>query len=185
MLLNYAATLFTVSSSDQAVLTYIAGQCVCPGYNFQLTCTAVGLGADATVWTINTTGADSCDDILLRHSEFSDPGGVSVEKSCRGRSIVGRSLSVDGNCYTSILDVTVGANLNGIIIGCEYDDGATFVRIGSYPVVLTTGQYMVYRTRLLIRLRCYNLANYDGIWTHPQATPIFSTKWAWGKARTH
>ena len=130
-----------MSSSDQATLTSVAGQCVCPGYSLQLTCTAVGLGV--TVWTINTNTADRCDNVLLRHVEFSDPGGVSVEVSCRGESIAVRSLSVDGSCYTSLLNITVSANLNGTTIGCEYDNGTVTFPIGSYLVVLTTGQQVV------------------------------------------
>ena len=126
---------------------------MCPGYNLQLTCTTIETGTTgATAWTINTTAADRCSDVFLRHASFFDPEGVSVEMSCRGRSIVGRSLSVDGDRYTSILDVTVGANLDGLIIGCEYDSGAVTTPIGSYPVALTTGQYVVYGARLPIRL---------------------------------
>ena len=72
-----------------------------------------------------------------------------MEVSCRVGRIVGRSLSVNSSCYTSLLDITVSANLNGTSIGCEYDDGAVAIPIGSYPVILTTGQYMVYRTKFV------------------------------------
>ena len=64
---------------------------------------------------------DFSNEILLRHINF----GSSVMGECNAGAIVGRSLRVDGNCYTSQLSVVYSERLNGKSITCAHDNGFT------------------------------------------------------------
>ena len=107
-----------IGSQNQLILT---NDCPCPGQNLTFECTIVGGGT--TVWQ----GAQVFDcpnfsnQILLRHNSF----GSSVMGECNAGSIVGRSLRVDGNRYTSQLSIEYNEHLNGSNITCAHDDGFT------------------------------------------------------------
>ena len=64
---------------------------------------------------------DFSNEILLRHNNF----GSSVMGECNAGSIVGRSLRVDGNRYTSQLSIEYNETLNGKNITCAHDNGFT------------------------------------------------------------
>ena len=64
---------------------------------------------------------DFSNEILLRHNNFDS----SVMGECNAGSIVGRSLRVDGNRYTSQLTIEYSESLNGKNITCAHDDGFT------------------------------------------------------------
>ena len=57
---------------------------------------------------------DFSSEIVLPHNNF----GSSVMGECNAGSIVGRSMRVDGNCYTSQLTVEYN-------ITCAHDNGFT------------------------------------------------------------
>ncbi len=107
-----------IGSQNRLILT---NDCPCPGQNLTFECTIVGGGT--TVWQ----GAqvfdcpDFFNEILLRHINF----GSSVMGECNAGAIVGRSLRVDGNRYTSQLSVAYNERLNGKNITCAHDDGFT------------------------------------------------------------
>jgi hypothetical protein len=107
-----------IGSQNQLILT---NDCPCPGQNLTFECTIVGGGT--TVW--QGAGVFDCPDfsneILLRHINF----GSSVMGECNAGAIVGRSLRVDGNCYTSQLSVAYSERLNRKNITCAHDDGFT------------------------------------------------------------
>ena len=57
-------------------------------------------------------------EILLRHSQFSEPGGTV--KECNNGDITARSMPVvEDNCYTSELSVRASSALNGRTICCD------------------------------------------------------------------
>ena len=91
--------------------------CVCPGDTLTYECTVEGSGF--TIWT--GTALDCPYHIALRHSQFSSTYGAFA--TCNNGAIVARSLSVEGNNYTSQLNVTLNSNTAGKTIMCFSDDG--------------------------------------------------------------
>ena len=89
--------------------------CVCPGDTLTYECTVEGYGV--TIWT--GTALDCPYHIALRHSQFSSTYGVFA--TCNNGAIVARSLSVEGNNYTSQLNVTFNSNTAGKTIMCLHD----------------------------------------------------------------
>ena len=93
--------------------------CVCPGDLLTYMCTVHGSPIGATLW--NGTAFSGCpqNEILLQHHLFTPPG--SPTGTCNNGAIVGQSLSVQGNNYTSELNVTVTPETAGKTITCAYD----------------------------------------------------------------
>ena len=60
-------------------------------------------------------------EIALRHTNF----GSSVMGECNAGAIVGQSLRVEGNSYTSQLSVVYRERLNGKNVTCAHDNGLT------------------------------------------------------------
>ena len=72
--------------------------------------------------------------LLLSHTSFRD----GITKQCSGNSIVGRSLGVSGDTYTSQLSVVASSNLIGRTVECAYSrTGTTVTPIDSATVDLT------------------------------------------------
>lgn len=93
------------------------------------------------MWTV---GQDQQCRVQLRHLDFSMPDGVTRSRSCREAPyIIGRSLSVDNNRYTSQLTIKVGSELNGTTVSCEHDDGTSAQCIGTYVIILTSGNLYI------------------------------------------
>ena len=79
------------------------------------------MGAGPTIWTgtaFNCSASDYA--IILLHSRFSSTKGDYG--SCSNGAIVGQSLGVEGNNYTSQLSVTVTPDIAGKTVECLYDD---------------------------------------------------------------
>ena len=94
-------------------------------------------GYVSTVWTGTAFNCSSSNnDILLLHTPFSSSEGDYG--SCNNGAIVGRNLGVEGNYYTSQLNVTITPDIAGKTVECFYDDGhiATLLFILTIP---TTG----------------------------------------------
>ena len=74
--------------------------------------------------------------ITLFHSLFSQ--GTAV--TCNGGSIVGRSVRVENNCYTSQLEIFVSSNIIGTTVFCSYDNGLPMgeMDVGNKTITLTT-----------------------------------------------
>ena len=91
--------------------------CACPGENVSYTCTAVS--GVITVW--GGTALMNCavgNDISLRHHDFEN-----AEGECNNGAIIGYSIEMTNNSYTSRLDVRLSDDLQGRTITCsvEYD----------------------------------------------------------------
>ena len=97
--------------------------CICPGDTLTYECTVAG--GSSTVWTGNAFICPS-NEITLLHSRFE-----SITHSCNNGSIVGRSLAVEGNNYTSQLKVRVNPDIAGKTIMCIGDNGTTTMLIFS------------------------------------------------------
>ena len=95
-------------------------ECVCPGEKLLYQCTVQGNANGATVW--NGTALSGCqqNNIVLHHSLFTSTGGSMA--MCNNGDIVGQSLGVQGNSYTSQLNVTITPDTTGKTIICAYDD---------------------------------------------------------------
>ena len=93
--------------------------CVCPGDKQIYRCTVQGSPSGATVW--NGTAFSGCpqDVIQLRHHQFMPTGGPIG--TCNNGAIVGQSLDVQGNNYSSQLNVTITPETAGKTITCAYD----------------------------------------------------------------
>ena len=108
--------------------------CVCPGDTLTYDCTVVGGGL--TVWKGNAFICPSNnDEIALLHRRFESENGTN--NSCTNGAIVGKSLAVEGNNYTSQLNVTITPETAGKTIMCIGDNGTTTMLIFSLLIPLT------------------------------------------------
>ena len=112
-------------------------RCACVGKELTYTCTAVGGGS--TLWT-GTAFDCSNNWINLRHSLFSDPNRGATG-DCSGGALVGQSIGVTGNCYTSQLHVRVAADMNNETINCDHRPGTEINTIGESTLIVMTGKY--------------------------------------------
>ena len=108
--------------------------CACAGDILTFKCSASGSGN--TLWS-GTVFEDQCS-ITLRHSQFESPGGVYDE--CSDGHIVGRSLAVEGNCYTSQLNVTVSDSFNNKTVTCTHNSGTGMSIIGVSTLTIVQGR---------------------------------------------
>ena len=89
----------------------------------------VGGSGDSTVWRGSAFDCRN-NDISLIHSRF-ESGTATGE--CNNGSIVGQSIKVEGNCYTSQLNITVSSDMIGKNIDCVHDNLAETV-IGTLTI---------------------------------------------------
>jgi hypothetical protein len=109
--------------------------CVRPGDTLTYECTV--MGGVATVWTGSGFHCTySNNDITLLHSRFSNIGSVG---NCNNGAIVARILYVEGNNYTSQLNVTVTLDTAGKTIRCFHDNGThdNILILSSIPPTIT------------------------------------------------
>ena len=112
--------------------------CICPGYEAVFECVVTGSGA--TVWS--GTALNQCSSelhrIILRHSQFSQPG-YSISTTCDdSRRIIAHAVSEVNNSYTSLLTINVSQNSIGANIDCaSLRQSGEVSHIGQ--ILLTTG----------------------------------------------
>ena len=111
-------------------------ECFCLGQTLSYECTTEG--PISTVWQ-GTAFQCVGNKILLRHSQFTAPQGTTGECNSNSAMIIGRSLRVEGDCYTSQLNVTVGPSLNNQTVECAYSGGGTSL-IGSSIIDISRGK---------------------------------------------
>jgi hypothetical protein len=95
-------------------------ECVCPGDKLTYECTVQGSDTGATIWTGTAFSGCQQNEILLLHRQFT-PIGSGSTRTCNNGAIVGQSLGVLGNHYTSQLNVTITPETAGKTITCAYD----------------------------------------------------------------
>jgi hypothetical protein len=109
--------------------------CVCPGDKLSYECTVMGGGL--TIWTGSAFSCSSFrNEIVLRHSSF---GGTGTYWMCNNGAIEARSLSVEGNNYTSQLNVTVTPDTAGTTINCSHDNFTHKILIFTSIIPTITG----------------------------------------------
>ena len=126
-------------------------ECICQGYNATFECSVVGPGS--TVW--RGSGFRDCTNnrITLFHSQFTG-GTVGI---CNDGAIVGRSIGVENDCYTSQLNVFVSSDVIGTSVFCSYDDGLNEFDRGNLTVTLTTGKCI---EKIIMTNKHFELAKY-------------------------
>ena len=111
-------------------------QCACVGMALTYTCTAVGRGS--TLWT-GTAYDCSNNWINLCHSLFND-SNRGATGDCSGGALVGQSIGVTDNCYTSQLHVRVAADMDNETINCDHRPGTEINTIGESTLTVMTGK---------------------------------------------
>jgi hypothetical protein len=91
--------------------------CVCPGDKLTYRCTVQGNSTGATIWTGTAFSGCQQNAILLHFTSTGDS-----TDTCNNGAIVGQSLGVRGNNYTSQLNVTITPETAGKTITCAYQD---------------------------------------------------------------
>ena len=111
-------------------------ECACIGRTLTYTCTTVGRGS--TLWT---GSAFDCTNnwINLRHSLFND-SNRGATGDCNNGAIVGQSIGVTDNCYTSQLLVRIIADLNNKTIRCDHRPGTEINTIDQSILTVITGK---------------------------------------------
>ena len=92
-------------------------------------------GGGATIW--QETALEECPGsrIILRHSQFES--GHNTSQTCGASGpVIGHTISVVNESYTSQITINVSQHLNGSTIECASDSGA---QVGSGQILLTTG----------------------------------------------
>ena len=103
--------LSKASASSNQLLALRNARCACAGDVLTFECTLVG--GSHTIWTGTAFDcSDSNNEIVL--SNRND----GVMKTCSNGAIVGQITAVDGNCFTSQLNVTAADRFNNRTVRC-------------------------------------------------------------------
>ena len=118
LILAQQHTLISIGPGE-ALENYLVlkSSCVCPGYVLTLECTVAGTPFGTTVWKGSFFDCQS-NGITLVHN---DARFTVEKKSCNNGSVVGGGVAVNGNSYTSQLNITVNDEVIGRAVECYYD----------------------------------------------------------------
>ena len=98
----------------------LLSECTCLGYTITFQCTVLSGFGGATVWKGSAFDcARSDNEVVLLHSRIES--NEHTRRTCNNGSIIGETIQVVGNCYTSQLHVTVSPDLIGEGIECISD----------------------------------------------------------------
>ena len=124
------------SKASKFIDAVLTSGCVCPGDTLSYECTATAMERrGATIWTGSAFNYCDSNEIILLHYRF-DTGTNGM---CNNGAIVGRSLSVEGNNYTSQLNVTITPDTVGKNIVCLHDNGLYEILIFTSIIPAITG----------------------------------------------
>ena len=107
----------------------------CSGDLLTLQCSA--LGAGITVWegsAILECYGTNTNTISLSHSGYNLPD--KPRRVCNNGAIVARAIGVDGNNYTSQLNVTVSAEVNNKTVECVHEFNFTTTALFSTVIIV-------------------------------------------------
>ena len=138
-------------------LIQISG-CTCLGYNIMITfgCTVLSGFGGATVWKGSIFDcARSDNEVVLLHGRIEPWSNEHTRRTCNNGSIIGETIQVVGNYYTSRLQVTESPDMIGEGIECISDDGTVMV-VGS-SIITTT---------IILYVQCYQSRFNDYIQAH-------------------
>ena len=131
---NYYNIKFALSANNTLQVP-ASISCACPGEVLTFLCNIIGGGT--TLWS-GTAFSCLSNEILLRHSQFSEPRGTSG--SCNDGTITGRSIGVTDGCYTSELNVTVSTSLSNKTVQCIHDASTGPRTINVSTLIVATGK---------------------------------------------
>ena len=95
------------------------------------------MGGIITLWRGTTFDCPMSDsEITLRHSLFASSQDVEI---CNNGDIVGHSIGVVNDCYTSQLNVTVRENFNNRTVQCAFTSNAGTRAIGESLLSVASG----------------------------------------------
>ena len=94
----------------------LSAMCACPGEVLTYTCTVDG--GNVTIWGGSALNDCAGHQIILDHRQFNNPGASG---ECNDGYILGKSVDINGTCYTSQLNVTVSNRLNNTNVTCSSD----------------------------------------------------------------
>ena len=133
----------------------IKSSCVCPGYILTIECTVNGTSYGITTWR-GDSEVFVCHgmEITLLHNRF-----TTDKDECNNGSVhvIGKGLKVEGNQYTSQLNVTLKENMIGKTIECYYEGGGQ--TLVDSVTINTTGKIMS-ATHIDLVLVCYKACSF-------------------------
>ena len=97
-------------------------------------CTVCGENDTITVWEESALQCPT-GEITLTNRNFETTGAF---RACNNGRIVAHGLSVENGCYTSQLNITFDAGLQGSSIACSVDNGTHSREIGCDTILTTT-----------------------------------------------
>ena len=110
---------------------------VCSGDLVTFNCVVVGGGT--TIWkgsAFPECGSNNRNEISLRHTQFNSDSESLPVGVCNNGAIAARAIGVDGDNYTSQLNMTVNAEMNNRTVECVYEYNFTTLVIFSYKLIL-------------------------------------------------
>ena len=127
-LADEASTLIQPSNGFHAIT-----DCSCSQDAVTYECRVCGL---VTVW--EGTALDSCSgsEIALTNEDFLPPIRTIF---CNDRTVAARGISAENGCFTSQLNITFNADLQGRTVRCSVDNGTHASQVGRDTLALSTG----------------------------------------------
>ena len=96
-----------------------------------LECNVIGSGS--TVLRLQGNSI-ICGEIILLHSRYNSSARSSAVCNNGAIELVGRSLGVEGNCFTSQLQIKFNDNFVENLVSCIYDNGTAEKVVGNYLI---------------------------------------------------
>lgn len=119
-------------------------KCICE--TLTLECNVIGSGSTVLSLQGSSTICDDPSEIILLHSRYNISNGARGRTVCNNGAIVlvGRSLRVEDNCFTSQLQIKFNADFAENLVNCIYDNGTVANVVGNFliPSLDTIGKLM-------------------------------------------
>ena len=110
-------------------------------------------GPGTTHWEGSVFHSDCGNSIILRHSQFSTQG---ARASCNNDEIVGHSVGVVDQCFTSQLNVTIESSLDSATVSCIHVRDGQRHNIGDSTIFIITGTAVATKNYKLMKQ--YNIS---------------------------
>ena len=130
---NYSYKFHLDSGMDFTLVTETG--CICPEQPLTLECNVIGVGS--TVLSIQLgTRSITCNrhEMVLLHNRYSNGTNSTILCDDGAIELLGWSLRVEDNCYTSQLQVKYNNNFVGSLVSCFYDTGTVAKLVGNFSV---------------------------------------------------
>jgi hypothetical protein len=118
------------SESGLGFFLVTENNCTCE--TLKLECNIIGAGSTV----LKLQGNCYPSEITLLHSRYNFSSGTSGTTVCNNGAIelVGWSLRVEDNCFTSQLQISFNDNFAENLVSCIYDDGIAEMVVGNYLI---------------------------------------------------